>query len=132
MISAFGVDHGDGEIEKAFPGLGALSTLGAGLGRSATKLGNQTRRAGAAQIRGAAGFGAGKRAAPVKAPGLRNALGQGGMKVGGALKRVGGAMSQRPGLAGGLAAGGATAGVGGAGFAAGRMGGDNKKLQQYR
>jgi len=127
MESAFGVDHGYQEIEK-------LSLGGAGmkLAGMATGAGNTLRRTGAAQMRGASGFGAGKHAAPVKFAGARKALGQGGMMAGGALKKLGTGMAARPRLAGGLAAGGATAGVAGGGFMAGRMGGDNKKLSQYR
>lgn len=107
MISAFGVEHGgDQEIEK-FAGLGAgLATATRGLGSAMSR--------GGAGMRRAAKPGMGSRmATPGKINKPMQALGTGMGKAGGQLRRLGGGMSARPGLTGGLAAGGAGAGLGG-------------------
>lgn len=115
MISAFGIDHGDYEVEKAF-GMGALRTFGGALARKTTQAG------GALSSRGA-NFAAKARSAPGAATFGRSArVSAGGAagKVGGQLKKLGGQMAARPGVAGGAALGGAgVAGVGAAGGAFG-------------
>jgi len=129
MISAFGVDHGYEEIEK-FGALGLASKVG-GLG---TKIASHAMGGGTAlKSAGAANVASSKSLAlaPRQAA-KRSIMGQGQLKVGGALQRTAGFAAKRPKLAGGLAVGGAGAGVAGGGFAAGRMGGDNKKLSQFR
>lgn len=129
MISAFGVDHGYEEIEK-FGALGIASKVG-GLG---TKIashamggGTALKSAGAAKVASSKSLALAPRQAQ-----KRNLVGQAQLKTGSLMQRGAGFAARRPQLAGGLAAGGATAGVAGGGFAAGRMGGDKKKLSQYR
>lgn len=116
MESAFGIDHGYEEIDKALPGMGALSSLGTKMAGAATGAGNKLRRAGAGNIRSSKSLAL----APGAAKG-RAAAGGMKMRAGGALKKLGQGMAAKPGLAGGLAAGGAGAGaLGGAGLMANR------------
>lgn len=117
MYSAFGVDHGyDEEFEKAF-GMGALRSLGTGIG--------QTARTGAKAMGGMAGKN-------IATGGVRGTLGRAQVGIGRGLKKVSNFAAGNPAAAGGAAVGTGAAGIGGAGFMAGRSGGDNKKLSQYR
>lgn len=106
MISAFGVDHAEGDIEKAF-GMGMLRTASTALGRGL----GQSARAGA----GSVGRAAGKNLAK---PGMRT-MGQGQVKLGQGLKRFSNLAARRPGAVGGTALGAAGVGTFGAGAALG-------------
>jgi len=127
MESAFGVDHGYQEIEK-----GLFSAMGGGLAGATRGLGSSLSRSGAGMRRNARPGVGGRMATPGKVNKPMQALGTGMGMAGGGLRKLSAGMAKRPGLTGGLAAGGAGAGVAGGGFMAGRMGGDNKKLSQYR
>jgi hypothetical protein len=107
MESAFGIDHGYSEIDKAW-GMGALTSLGGKMAGAATGAGNTLRRAGASNLRSSKSL--------ALAPGqAKRRAATGGMKMGagGALKKLGQGMAAKPGLAGGLAVGGAAGGLGG-------------------
>lgn len=106
MISAFGVDHGEG-VEKAF-GMGALGSRIAG----------GTRTAANALGRGSAGLRRNVATNPSAIGGAKKRLGTVGGQAAGGLRRLGQGMAARPGLTGGVAAGGAAAGAGGIGMAA--------------
>lgn len=134
MYSAFGVDHGY-EIEK-----GIFSAIGGGLGQKAVGAASGLRRSGAAGLRQGAqkqGLGANVNAAKSAfaakpASGIKAFGNAAKVKTGAALGRVGGLAQRNPAAAGGIATGTAGVGVAGAGFGAGRMGNDDKKLSQYR
>ena len=95
MQSAFGVDHGDYEIEKA-----SFAGLGTGIARMTSKLGGKTMAAGAKTIKTSPGLGK---------------VGGAQVGLGGGLRKLGQGMLKRPGLTGGVAAGTGAAGVGGIG-----------------
>jgi hypothetical protein len=108
--SAFGVDHGFEDVEKAF-GMGGGGALGGGLRKLGQNIGMGARKGAA---------GAGKMARPnVGAGGARGALGRGQVQAGRGLKQASNFAMKRPGLTGGLAAGGTAGAVGGGGYALG-------------
>jgi len=105
MQSAFGVEHGYDEIEKAFgPG---LSAIGSAVGRGTKKLGQLSRTSSAAQMRVGRKMGG-----PVGR--LTQQGGARGVRLGGQIRRLGAGMQQRPGFTGA-----ATLTAGGAGIAGG-------------
>lgn len=123
MKSAFGVEHGEySEIEKF--GLGGATKLVTGLGSKLGGAGNTLRRAGAANIRSSSSL-----ALKPKVSRARAFLGQGQMKAGAGLKKVGGFAQKSPGATLGIGA----AGAGGLGAGAAMAHTPNKqKLPQYR
>lgn len=115
MRSAFGIDHGDGEIEKAF-GAGIVRSVGTAIGGAA--------RGGAAKAGGMAGKN-------IQRPGYR-ALGRGQVKVGQGLRQISRFAAKKPGVVGGAAIGAAGAGAVGAGAATNSAMNRNQRMPQYR
>lgn len=119
MYSAFGIDHGEGDIEKAF-GLGAAA---GGLRRMTTSLGQgigNVARAGATK----SGQMAGKN---INKPGMRS-LGRGQVKAGQGLRKISRFAQANPLKTGGLAIGGAAGGAAGVGGVAALGNGERKRF----
>jgi hypothetical protein len=110
MNSAFGIDHGYDEIEKA-----SLAGFGRVLSESTSKLGRGLSRSGVKNQQGGIRSAFNQTSTAKQVPGVARAMGgRAQVGLGGQLRKLGAGMKKNPGLTGGLAVGGGAAGVGGA------------------